>query len=64
MTITSSIGTTGPLLPSGGFTDTRIGNYSGHTVAVKTLKIAEQDDLQRIKKVSIGDIVSINWRAG
>ena len=36
---------------SGGFSDIRCGRYGGHRVAVKTLRVTMQDDIQRIRKV-------------
>ena len=39
------------ILASGGFADVRSGEYMGHLVAVKTLRVAATDDLVRIRKV-------------
>ena len=44
-------------VPSGGFADIRIGTYMGHRVAVKTMRIAIQDDFLKIRKVNIHDIL-------
>jgi len=41
------------ILASGGFADVRCGRYMGHLVAVKTLRVAEQDDFAKIRKVGI-----------
>jgi len=41
------------ILVSGGFADLRSGTYKGHIAAVKTMRIAARDDLQRIRKVNI-----------
>jgi len=54
MMITEKIEVEDQILASGGFADTRIGNYMGHLVAVKTMKLAGQDDSLKIKKVSLG----------
>ena len=49
------------ILISGGFADVRFGRYMGNPVAVKTLKIAVQDDLQKIRKVSVSDNFFPAW---
>ena len=46
------------IFASGGFADVRSGTYKGHLVAVKTLRVAEIDDLRKIRKVSAGNITS------
>ena len=46
------------ILASGGFADVRSGTYKGHLVAVKTLRVTELDDLQKIRKVSASNIIS------
>jgi serine/threonine protein kinase len=43
-------------LASGGFADVRCGRYMGRLVALKTLKVPEQGDLLKIRKVSINNI--------
>ena len=58
MIITEKIETSDKILASGGFADVRSGMYMGHLVAVKTLRVAKQDDLTAIRKVNIGDIFS------
>ena len=49
------------VLASGGFADVRTGTYMGHLVAIKTLRVAEQDSLLKIRKVGINDIFSATW---
>jgi len=61
MMITADIQVSGETLPFGGIADTRTGTYMGHLVAVKTLRVAEQDDLLRIKKVNINNPPSATW---
>jgi len=41
------------ILAFGGFADLRLGIYEGRFVAVKTTRVAAQDDLLRIRKVNI-----------
>jgi len=41
------------ILAFGGFADLRLGTYEGRLVAVKTMRIAAQDDLLGIRKVTI-----------
>ena len=53
MTITDNIDVEEDILASGGFADVRCGTYQGCRVAVKTLRIAEQDDVEKIRKVGI-----------
>ena len=53
MNIPEKIEVQGKILASGGFADVRIGRYMGHLVAVKTLRVAATDDLQKIRKVSL-----------
>ena len=53
MMITEEIEVSDKILASGGFADTWTGTYVGHLVAVKTLRVAEQDDFLKIRKVSI-----------
>ena len=36
---------------SGGFADINPGRYKGHTVAVKTLRLASTDNFEKIRKV-------------
>jgi len=52
--ITEKIEVEDEVLASGGFSDVRIGKYKGHLVAVKTMRLAEQDDILKIRKVSAG----------
>ena len=60
MTITDNINVGEDILASGGFADIRCGTYLGHRVAVKTLRVAEQDDMVKIRKVSFGVDVLAN----
>jgi len=53
MMITEKIEVEDQILASGGFADVRIGKYMGHLVAVKTMRLAEQDDSLKIRKVSV-----------
>ena len=40
-----------------------MGSYKGQTVVVKTFRVAEQDNFQKIRKVSIGDIPPFGTRS-
>ena len=51
MIVTEKIETSDMILASGGFADLRQGTYMGHLVAVKTMRVAVQDDLLKIRKV-------------
>ena len=51
--ITDKIEVSDNIAASGGFADVRTGKYLGALVAVKTTRIAEQDDFMRLRKVSI-----------
>ena len=62
MTITDKIETS-DILASGGFADIRRGTYMGHLVAVKTLRVAVQDDLPKLSKVPINNIFFPTWDA-
>ena len=53
MMVTEKIEVEEEILASGGFADVRRGRYLGRLVAVKTLRVAAQDDLPKIRKVSI-----------
>ena len=54
MVVTDKIEVSDQIYVSGGFADVRSGRYMGqHLVAVKIMKVAAQDDLPRIRKVSI-----------
>jgi len=57
MMITEGIDVSGEIFVSGGFADIRAGTYGGHLVAVKTMRVAKQDDLLKIRKVSVHDIL-------
>lgn len=63
MIITDKIEVEDRILASGGFADVRCGWYRGHLVAVKTMRVVEQDDFLMIRKVSISDIYSATWEA-
>jgi hypothetical protein len=58
MVITEEIKVSDDILASGGFADIRTGTYAGHLVAVKTMRVAKQDDFLKIRKVSVCDILS------
>jgi len=45
------------ILASGGFADVRIGKYMGRLVAVKTMRLAENDDPLKIRKVRVGNFL-------
>ena len=51
------------ILASGGFADVRTGMYKGRLVAVKTMRVAKQDDSRKIRKVGINDSFSAAWNA-
>ena len=57
MMITEEIDVSDEVLPSGGFADVRTGTYMGHLVAVKTMRIAIQDDFLKIRKVSVHNVL-------
>jgi len=61
MMITEEIKVSDEILASGGFADVRTGMYKGHLVAVKTMRVAKQDDSRKIRKVSINSISSAAW---
>ena len=56
MIITEKIEISNDTLASGGFADVRRGTYMGQLVAVKTMRVAMQDDFLKIRKVGIEDI--------
>jgi len=43
------------ILPSGGYSDVRTGTFEGYPVVVKTMRVGKQDDILKIRKVSIHD---------
>ena len=43
------------ILASGGFADVRMGEYAGHPVSVKRLRGTLEDDVQKIREVSVND---------
>jgi len=53
MIITEKIMVSDEVFASSGFADVRPGTYTGHLVAIKTMRVAAQDDLLKIRKVSI-----------
>jgi len=55
MMIREGITVSDEILASGGFANIRTGTYKGCLVAVKTMRVAKQDDLVKIRKVSIYD---------
>ena len=56
--ITEEIQVSDKLLGSGGFADVKIGTYTGHAVAVKIIRVAERDDLLKIRQASVNDTFS------
>jgi hypothetical protein len=58
MVITERFEVSHNVLASGGFSDVRRGKHMGHHVAVKTMRVAEQDDFLKIRKVSINNKLS------
>ena len=59
--ITGKVEVEKEILASGGCSDVRFGRYMGHPVAVKALRITPTDDLLKLRRVSINDIVSVNY---
>ena len=59
MVITKKIAVTDKILASGGFADIRTGKYVGHVVAVREIRVPEQDNILKIRKVSIDDIFQL-----
>ena len=59
MMIAQDLKVSDKVLASGGFADVRTGTYMGHLVAVKAMRVAEQDGFAKIRKVSINDIFSV-----
>ncbi|KAF9644344.1 kinase-like protein [Thelephora ganbajun] len=55
--ITENIEVEGEIRASGGFADVRSGRYMGSLVAVKTLRVAAQDDLQKIRKQFCKEVI-------
>jgi len=56
MMITDEIEVSDRMVASGRFADVRTETYKGHLVAVKTMRVAKQDDFLKIRKVSVDDI--------
>ena len=59
MMITEKVEVSDKILASGGFADVRTGMYMKHPVAVKTMRVAEQDGFSKLRKVSVEDVVSL-----
>jgi len=55
--ISDEIEVSGGVLASGGFADGRTGKYAGRLVAVKTMRVAKQDDFLKIRKVSVRGVL-------
>jgi len=55
MMITGKIEVEDEIAASGGFADVRIGRYMGRLVAVKNMRLSEQDDTLMIRKVNVSD---------
>lgn len=53
MIITETIEISDEIFASSGFADVRPGKYLGYLVAVKTMRVAAQDDLPKIRKVRV-----------
>ena len=53
VTITENIDAGEDILASGGFADVTCGTYQGCRVAVKTLRVSEYDNVEKIRKVGI-----------
>ncbi|KAF9644384.1 kinase-like protein [Thelephora ganbajun] len=62
MVITDNIDFSSPTQPqtSGGFADIKPGRYKGHTVAVKTLRVAMTDNFEKIRKQFCKEVVLWN----
>ena len=56
MILTDKVETEEKIRASGGFAVVRLGKYMGHSVAVRSLKVAEQDNLSKLKKVSTSSL--------
>ena len=63
MIIPEKIDTSDDIIASGGFADIKRGTYTGQLVAVKTMRVAMQDDFLKIRKVTINDIFFLPWDA-
>ena len=63
MIITDKIKTSDYILASGGFADIRYGRYMGHPVAMKTARVTPRDDVLKIRKVSINNVLFPAWDA-
>ena len=61
--ITEKIEVSDEVFASSGIADVRSGRYAGHLVTVKTMRVAAQDDLLKIRKVSIDEIFVPTRRA-
>ena len=48
------------ILASGGFADVRMGKYAGHPVSVKRLRVTPEDDVQKIREVSVDEVCPDN----
>ena len=59
--ITDKIEVSNEILASGGFSDIRTGPYLGALVAVKTVRVAEQDDFMKIREVRTYTCFSTIW---
>ncbi|KAF9789222.1 kinase-like domain-containing protein [Thelephora terrestris] len=57
MMISDTIEIEDNVLASGGFADVRRGRHKGHSVAVKTLRLAATDDLQKVRKQFCKEVV-------
>ena len=57
MMIKEKLEVSGEVLASGGFADIRREMYMGQPVAVKTMRVTQEDDFLKIRKVRINDIL-------
>ena len=53
MILTERIEVSDEVVASGGSADIRTGRYMEHLVAVKTIRFSEQDDIRKVRKVSM-----------
>ena len=63
MVISEKIEVSDEVLVAGGYGDIRSGTYMDGLVAVKTARVAAQDNLQQIRKVGINGIFESTWGA-
>ena len=59
--ITDKIEVSNEILDSGGFADVRKGTYMGVLVAVKTMRVDDQDDFMKMRRVRTYRCFSAIW---